>query len=384
MAAESNALWARIADYLSGECTPQERYAIEEWIAAHPDNRTLFDSIAQSWDLVRDRKASPVDTAALKTRIAARIGLPDLNEGARPAPRPAHRPATDRGTRAGRLFPAHTLSRGSMRPWALSAIAAAAMMMVIRHETRPVKQSEPAPQIATFNTQVGQRATVMLSDGSRVLMAPLSTVRITDGRTVELTGEAYFDIVHHATKAFVVHTGAVTTRVLGTAFNVRHYADDAAVRVAVASGKVVVGGSASRAGKRPASVTLVAGDVGRATDSTATAKTVGDVSTYTDWMTGRLAFRDTPVPEVLATLNRWYGYEFHLADPAVARDLVTARLDYGTPADMFTALKSLLNVTLSFDGKIVTLRRKNARSTPPTVHDAHEALLHPPYTDIGL
>jgi len=81
-------------------------------------------------------------------------------------------------------------------------------------------------------------STVLLKDGSR-LEYPLSF----DGkatRSVTLTGEGYFDIVHDDSKPFVVHTGTLQTRVLGTAFVIKAYDDEKKITVTVSRGKVQV------------------------------------------------------------------------------------------------------------------------------------------------
>ncbi len=86
-----------------------------------------------------------------------------------------------------------------------------------------------------------------LPDGSSVLMNDGSELSYLPGsfesgsREVALTGEAYFDIAHDPEKPFLVHTGSIITRVLGTAFNVS--AKQKEVVVTVTRGLVEVGGS---------------------------------------------------------------------------------------------------------------------------------------------
>lgn len=87
---------------------------------------------------------------------------------------------------------------------------------------------------------------VQLPDGSTVLLNENSELKFEDSfgvsnREVTLEGEGYFDVAHDATKPFVVHTGKVNTRVLGTAFNIKAYADQAEVSVTVTRGRVQVG-----------------------------------------------------------------------------------------------------------------------------------------------
>lgn len=86
---------------------------------------------------------------------------------------------------------------------------------------------------------------IRLPDGSKVILNNESKLEFPESfsdkdiREVYLTGEAYFDIQHDA-KPFIVHTGKISTTVLGTAFNVKAYPDQDDVTVTVTRGKVKV------------------------------------------------------------------------------------------------------------------------------------------------
>ena len=101
------------------------------------------------------------------------------------------------------------------------------------------KSLEPAPQTN------GKRY-IRLQDGSTVLLNEESqldypTDFANDKREVTLTGEAYFDIRPDTKRPFIVHTGKISTTVLGTAFNVKAYPDQKQITVTVTRGKVKVG-----------------------------------------------------------------------------------------------------------------------------------------------
>ena len=86
---------------------------------------------------------------------------------------------------------------------------------------------------------------VRLQDGSTVLLNEGSHLEYPDvfaagTREVALSGEAYFDIRHDAARPFIVHTGNVSTTVLGTAFNIKAYPEQKEITVTVTRGKVKV------------------------------------------------------------------------------------------------------------------------------------------------
>lgn len=85
---------------------------------------------------------------------------------------------------------------------------------------------------------------VSLPDGSTVIVKEGGTLYYEESfgkesRNVTLTGEAYFDVMDDAARPFIVRTGAITTTVLGTAFNI-NAADTGQVTVTVKRGKVSV------------------------------------------------------------------------------------------------------------------------------------------------
>jgi ferric-dicitrate binding protein FerR (iron transport regulator) len=177
-------------------------------------------------------------------------------------------------------------------------------------------------------------------------------------RSVSLVGEAYFEVAPAPGRPFRVTAGHVTAEVLGTSFNVRRYVTDTAATVAVVSGKVRV--QTSRA-----YITLTAGLMSQLSDSTPTASVARVGTDAAAWARGRLVFNNVPVPDLLTRMGRWYGYDFRIADSALAQTLTRARLTAefraDAPAESMRLLKDLLDVTLTFDDTVVTLHARTAR-----------------------
>ena len=92
-----------------------------------------------------------------------------------------------------------------------------------------------------FNTS-NKIKTVLLADGSTVILNKNSSIEYKNTfngtRHLELEGEAFFKICRNEEKPFVVKTKNVTTKVLGTSFNVAD--TDSIVNVVVATGLVQV------------------------------------------------------------------------------------------------------------------------------------------------
>ncbi|MDG2433751.1 FecR family protein [Flavobacterium sp.] len=86
---------------------------------------------------------------------------------------------------------------------------------------------------------------ITLSDGSSVLLQPNSKLSypkefLGNERKVYLSGEGFFEISKNPKKPFFVYANEIVTKVVGTSFKVKAYADQPNVEVVVRTGKVKV------------------------------------------------------------------------------------------------------------------------------------------------
>jgi transmembrane sensor len=85
----------------------------------------------------------------------------------------------------------------------------------------------------------------VLSDGTVIELQPNGSLQFfeafpTDKREIVLRGEAFFDVTKDKNRPFIINTGDVTVKVLGTSFNIRAYEGAKEISVAVKTGKVSV------------------------------------------------------------------------------------------------------------------------------------------------
>jgi transmembrane sensor len=179
-----------------------------------------------------------------------------------------------------------------------------------------------APQV--FRTGIGQRDSIVLSDGSKVVLGPGSELTLEAGfprsRNVTLKGQARFDVVHDDSRLFTVHTTPGVITDLGTVFTVNDF-DGAAIDVSVQSGSVRL----STVGAPDGGVILTAGEAGTINTRgvlTRDARAASDEDLA--WMGGRLVFREAQMIKVRAELRRWYGVELVTSDSATAAGRLTA------------------------------------------------------------
>lgn len=168
-----------------------------------------------------------------------------------------------------------------------------------------------------YSTVVGGLAAVPLADGSKVTLNTDSELRIVltaTERRIDLDrGEAFFEVARDPSRPFVVIAADKRIVAIGTAFSVRHEGQN--VRVAVAEGEVRL----EAPGKTPP-VSLPAGSVVRTRreDILVQTRPLPEIEQTLSWRSGLLTFRDTPLADAVAELNRYNARRIVIADPSIA------------------------------------------------------------------
>jgi ferric-dicitrate binding protein FerR (iron transport regulator) len=186
-------------------------------------------------------------------------------------------------------------------------------------------------------TDRSQRASVQLSDGTKVNLSVDSRIKMPDVfardvREVELTGEAYFDVAHSPDRPFIIRSGNAVIRVLGTDFGVRAYPEEDMIKVVVKSGSVAV---SSNSGTEENAVVLKPGQLARVSSETHHIATEWvNPDDYLGWISGKLSFNQSAFAEVIGQIERWYDLEVILEDKSILDRRLTAVIDS----------RSLLNV----------------------------------------
>ncbi|KEQ52186.1 FecR family protein [Sphingobium chlorophenolicum] len=281
--------------------------AFEEWLAADVRH-------AEAW-------VSMSETVAAAGRAPPELRTYTIPPRADPAAIPTRRRSRSTGW------------RWRARPRVAAAAAAAACAALLAF---------PQAQLyfqADHSTSVAQVEQVRLADGSSIQLGPASAVAVDfDGknRTVRLlAGQALFDVVHDPSRPFRVESGAITTTVLGTSFEVRTLGDN--TEVAVRRGHVrVEDANASPASRRE----LLAGDWVRINqDHTGT---TGKIATELvgGWRRGDIMAENRTVASVIDEIRPWYRGAIVVTDSALAARAVTGIYNVHDPVK---ALRMIVN-----------------------------------------
>lgn len=332
--------WDAIARYLAGESPVAERERIDHWLASQPaDSKliaTLNDAVGRL--ALGDTATAGIDVEAALVKVnARRLAEPALLG------------------RQSRL----SISRPSV-VW--STLAAAAVVIAVGALVlRGRASTDVVPTIAArdLTTPVGGRDSLVLPDGSQIILGPSSRLTIAAnyglaGREVSLQGEAFFEVKHDASKPFTVNANGTTIRDVGTSFGV-HADSIGEVRVAVVSGTVeLTRGPASVIGR----TTLNAGDVGTVlADGSVIAQRGVGTDDDLAWKRGTLIFRDATLAEVRDDLRRWFGIELAFRDSSVLKRHMTATFtDRDSAASVLNAISLLLPATIERHGDTAVVR----------------------------
>ncbi len=93
-----------------------------------------------------------------------------------------------------------------------------------------------------YSTDIGERRSITLADGSTVDLNARSKLRIefssAERRVELLDGQALFQVAKDKQRPFIVHSGDATVRAVGTQFDV--YRKDSGTTITVLEGRVAV------------------------------------------------------------------------------------------------------------------------------------------------
>ncbi len=170
----------------------------------------------------------------------------------------------------------------------------------------------------TITAQKGEKAEVVLPDGTKVWINSESTITYNNSynqkdRLIYLEGEAFFEVTSNKKLPFVVQTKSMDVQALGTSFNVRSYEIDAFIYAVLLEGQVKV----------EASNQVKVLDVNqRAVFDKANNKlTIDEVdaANFVEWRKGNIYFNNQTFSQIAQTLSRIYNIEIVFASEELSQ-----------------------------------------------------------------
>ena len=195
-------------------------------------------------------------------------------------------------------------------------IANEAGVSVINKDGRIVynqsKTREPESEIFynIISTPRGKQYQLTLQDGSKIWLNAASSIRFPavftgKERRVEITGEAYLEVVHNDAKPFIVSVNNMQVEVLGTHFNINSYNDDGYTKTTLLQGKVRTTSNGRMAILKPgqqAQISQSASEPIKVVDDV-------DLEEVMAWKNGIFRFNNSNIQSIMKQVERWYDVD---------------------------------------------------------------------------
>lgn len=223
--------------------------------------------------------------------------------------------ALQRETRFGKSSPVERARFRPFLPLAAAGVVAAVVAGIVGLQVTPRVEGK------VYETQVGGRQTIVLTDGSKIDLNTGTVVRVNGRSAALIRGEAFFEITHDARHPFVVTAAGHRIVDLGTKFAVR--TEPNGMKVSLVQGSAQIEDPAAPS-VRP--TVLKPGDIAVATSSKVfvVRNTQQDLTNQLGWRRGVLVFHQTTLASAAAEFNRYNRKKLVIADARAATLVIGA------------------------------------------------------------
>lgn len=207
----------------------------------------------------------------------------------------------------------------------------------------------------TVEVGQGQKSDIILPDGTKVHLNTDSQLRYGSNfngrqRQVELIGEAYFEVAKDAQSPFIVKTGDIQVRAVGTAFNIQAYPDEEDITTYLAKGSIIVSSNRQSFNLSPGEVAVYT-----LADTQITKKKSVDNQLFTAWMNNEMIFDNEPVLNIIKILERNYNVKFAIKSDKLKDITFTGTLKNASLQSTLYALQFTSSITYRKKDDIIEL-----------------------------
>ena len=203
----------------------------------------------------------------------------------------------------------------------------------------------------------GRKTTFNLPDGTIVKLNSSSRLSFPEYfnknvREVVLEGEAFFEVTKNKEKPFVIKSGAITTTVLGTSFNVNAYPDAQHIQVAVLTGKVKV-----ESPDEAHPVVFLEPNVRAVYEKGAKHVTTSSFvpEEVFAWKDGIILFKNAKERDVIKKLEEWYGVDIVVKNKRSRRWNLTAKFHNETLEHVLDVISHQIGFNFEIKNKNISI-----------------------------
>jgi transmembrane sensor len=364
---ENEQIWILIAKKLSGEASAGDLKELEQALRMDPDLHYSLEALNDLWN------SQPI---SIDTELAFQKHLEKMrNHGFEMSNQENQIDIDDPSS-------SRPILKKVKKPLILLLVVTVLIAANIFFKPGILIPVTPKPQWEII-TRNGSKTNLLLPDGTSVWLNAGSRLTYdslydTNKREVTLSGEGYFDVVKNPKKPFIIHTGKINIKVLGTVFNVKSYPEENTIETSLIKGSIEVSfpflslkkiilkdnqkliiDKSEKVTGRQSSHNSATG-VPLFSIQHLNKKGNDSVITETGWMQNRLFFNDMSFKELLMVMERKYGVTFKLADAGLDTIHFTGSFQNETVSQALDALrltaeKSTTDFTFQIDGNQVTI-----------------------------
>lgn len=317
-----------IGKYLAKEATREEMNLLEEWVKKDPDNKKTFRDLKQTWMLsnaehVNQQINLDAEWEQLNSTIFSEEEYTDI-------------------------LPPETINFNYNKFLKMAAIIV--IVLTAGYFLFYLISNPSTEQLVAGNSVVSSK----LPDGTEVTLNHNSILKYpkifaSNIRTVQLQGDAYFDVTHDLSKPFIIQTKNIQVEVLGTSFYVNAKVEQPTVDVFVQTGKVAI------IGNKKEKLFLIAGEKGTFNKSNGQLiKEENRDQNFISWKTRQLIFNNESLVNVVDKLNQTYHTNIMIDNPDIYNCLLTATFEEQSLEIILEVLQETFDLIIEQkDGKIL-------------------------------
>lgn len=292
-----------ITKFLEGRLTTEEEKQLNDWLNDDPGHQKVADDYRMLWQ---------------QAGAATHYYLFDIEKALKATKR--RMPSFARKSLFG------PLSNIAAAVLALALITSGVLFYQGSNNRKASKMEVVMQEVTTaYGTrskfQLPDSSTVYLNSGSRLLFP---SVFSEGSRDVVLSGEAFFEVRKDVENPFIVKTGSLQVRVLGTAFNVQAYENGEEMSTTLVCGKVQLERVSGSRVTPYAELNPNERAVFNFNDRKLRISKEEDLEKYTAWKDGKLVFFNDPISVVANKLGNWYNVEVQVNNPKLKNYHFTA------------------------------------------------------------
>lgn len=334
--------YSKIAKYLAGECSPEEKWEIEKLLENSKEDREFFKQVESIWD-AGTHQSRDWDTDAEWEKLMNRKRA---EEKIHPLAASYNHIGLKQHSDQRRFTGARLVKAASIIFLSFS------LLYLFTDKWITDDDSFGMAGYKEVTTLDGQNMKIRLSDGSKVMLNARSTIIFpekypSENRGIFLDGEAYFQVTNDQANPFIVKTENVKIEVLGTEFNVNTWVIENGTQVAVTSGKVSMSSFNSEIDDR---VIIEPGQLGEWN------KIIGmnrpkivDTDEFIAWTWGELVFNGTPLDLVIERIERRYNLNIVVDNNLLLTRRITARFKDEPVEEVLSVIALSLGVSIEQD-----------------------------------